>query len=293
MTLPLKVRVSCDQGCDLRGRPVHVVASDEIVASSELADHDGTGCETELLVRLPTHVGDHTWRVLFPEYETELCVHEESAYPLCFKTIPHACSMAVWDVPSAVPRAGELQVNVGVRCSAGCQLTGRVVEVYDELGKNVGEGVLGDTPLDGTGALYWTAVGLLAPTHEGVHARTSFFAATGMELPHESATAAFSFRTDSPREHRATVRVVEERTRTPAGGVEVRCGPYRASTDERGVAQLALPTGTFELSIRKDGLQAQPFTVVITEDLSVDVEAAAVPTRAELNARVFKDYPWG
>jgi hypothetical protein len=64
-------------------------------------------------------------------------------------------------------------------------------------------------------------------------------------------------------------------------------------TDEHGVASIALPTGTFEVTIRKDGLQAQPLTVAVNGDVALEIEAVTVPTRAELDARIFDDYPWG
>ena len=290
----LKVQVSCARGCDLRGHLVHVVASDDLVTSGELTRHDDTMSETgEITLQVPEQVGEYAWSVVFPRHDTEDSIHEESVLPLRFKTIPHAISIAVWDVPSRVPIAGPLQVKVGVRCSAGCQLTGCMVEIDDETGAKVGEGRLGDTPWAGTNALYWTVIELSAPATEDMYFRTVACAVAGIELPHEGATTAFSFRTDKARDHCATVRVIEESTRTPVGDVEVRVGPYMASTNERGVAKVALPKGTFEVSIRKDGFQAQPFSVAVNEDLAVDVEAVTVPTRAEMGERIFDDYPWG
>lgn len=290
----LKVQVSCEQGCDLRGRSVQVVATDDVVATGELVVVDGASCETgEISVRLPTDVGEHAWSIVFPGEQTDEHLHEDSALPLRFRTIPHACSLAVWDVPSRVARGAGFEVKVGVRCSVGCRLAGATVHVRDESGASIGEGMLGDVPWTGTSALRWTPIALSAPGQEGVQTRTAVFEGAGTELPHEPATSTFSFRTDRPREHRGTVTVVEQCTQTPVTRVEVRCGPYMASTDARGVASLMLPSGTFEITIRKDGFQAQPLRVVIDRDVSVDIEAARVPTRAEMADRAFKDYPWG
>ena len=130
-----KVGVSCDHGCDLRGLPVRVVAPDDVVESAELVEHEGAACETgEIELRLPEQVGEHTWNIVFPSHETDTCLHQEAVLQLSFKTLPHACSMAVWDVPSPVARADRVRVKVGVRCSVACQLAGGQVEVRDESG---------------------------------------------------------------------------------------------------------------------------------------------------------------
>ena len=273
---------------------VRVVSSDGVVASAALEVLTDAACETgELQIQVPAEVGAQAWSIVFPGDETDESLHEESALPVHFETIPHACSLAVWDVPSPVSQAGTFDVKVGVRCAVGCQLAGAEVEVRDERGTKVGDGILGDTAWPGTDALHWAVIGLSAPERKGVQTCAAVFAAAGTALPHEPSTATFSFRTDTPCEHRASVRVTERDTDAPVVNVEVRCGSYRASTDAHGVAGVMLPDGTFDISIRKDGFQAQPLRVVIDRDVSVDIEAARVPTRAEMADRAFKDYPWG
>ena len=56
---------------------------------------------------------------------------------------------------------------------------------------------------------------------------------------------------------------------------------------------VAVPKGAFEVSIRKDGLEARPFAVTVDGDLALDIEAAVVPKRAELHERAIRDFPWG
>ena len=294
--IALTVQVACPHGCDLRGLPVEITASnsDGAVAVGELAHHeDAANASGEIRVNAPRAVGEQAWTVRFPRHETEHAVHEESELPLRFRTVPHACSLTAWGVPSPTPAGGALHVNVGLRCGSGCGLGGARVAVCDETGAVVGEGILGETPWPDTGALYWTAVDVQAPDAEGVHAWTAVLAAAGTELPHDGPPAAFGFRTGRACEHRATVCVIEAPGRTPVGGVEVRVGPYMASTAADGVAVVAVPKGAFEVSIRRDGLEARPFTVTVDGDLALDIEAAVVPKRAELHERAIRDFPWG
>jgi len=211
------------------------------------------------------------------------------------RTIPHKTSIAVWDVPSPVAMNCSFKVKVGMQCSATCRLTGQAVDVRDQAGAKIGEGKLGETPWTGTSALYWAEIELAAPGTEGVSFRSVNFTAAELELPHEGVSATFSFRTDKPPEHRVTVKVIERKTEAPVEDVEVLLGFYRASTDERGAVTIGLPKGTYELSIRKDGYTAQPMSVDVRDDLTVQVEALTAPTRSEMEEKMmeFEGYPWG
>ena len=290
----LNVNVSCARGCDLRGKQVQIVASDAVVASGELVRQDGPVNQTEpIAVTVPKEIGDYTWLVRFPSEPDAAIPHDEHSIPLSFRTIPHTLSLAVWDVPSPAALARPFQVKVGVRCSAACHLPGRVVEVVDEDGTRVAEGTLGDTPWPGTTGLYWAASEMPPPGGEGVFARSAVLAGGESELPHEGAPAAFSYRVDKAPVHAVVLTVIHEQSRAGVPDVEVRVGQYIASTDENGVARVTLPDGTFEVTIRKDGLQAAPVSLAVNGNLSVELEAAPAPTRAELDAKYFDDYPWG
>ncbi len=292
--LALTIYAACPHGCDLDGLPVYVAAADEILAAGELAaGAAAAGAAVELQVRAPLQVGEHGWSVRAPRHASGGAVHEASSLPLQFRTIPHAASLAVWDVPSPTPAGSPFHVKVGVRCAAGCALAGRRVEVRDEAGARVGGGTLGETPWTGTSALYWTTVELPAPAAEGVHSCTAVLVGPDDGPPHEAAPATFTFRADRTPAHRATVRVIDEGTRAPVDGVEVRIGRYMASTDEHGVAELALPPGAFEVGIRKNGFRAEPLCVTVDGDLALEIAAATCPTQAELNERFFEEYPWG
>ena len=113
------------------------------------------------------------------------------------------------------------------------------------------------------------------------------------QQPHHEAAVTFSFRTDQPPQHRIAVTVTRQDTGEPLEDVEVRLGLYTASTGSSGRAELGLPAGKFELTIRKDGLAAAPVALEVTRSVSIDVRATPVPTRAEMDDKIFADYPWG
>jgi hypothetical protein len=292
----LKIKVACASGCDLRNAKVDVAAaSGAVVTTQELATYDKGGNETvDFTITVPEQIGEYAWSARFLGHERDGVVHEGASLPISFRTIQHPTGMAVWGVPSPVTVKSSFTVNVGVQCSAGCRLAGRTLQLCDEAGKAIGEGILGDTPWNGTSALYWVQVELAAPPVEGVYSRSAKFVATDPLASHEEAAATFHFRAVRPPEHRLTVTVADRDTHAPVGHVEVRLGFYAASTDERGALTLTVPKGTYELTIRKEGYQAPPVTVEVAGDRTVTVEAGPGPTRAQVEAQImkFEDYPW-
>ena len=284
----LKIKVSCPEGCDLRGIPVKVMAADEVVVISELATYDETIKETEnFALKAPEQVGEHAWTILFLRREIEGVVHEESCLVVSFTTRPHTTSMAVWDVPSPVVMNRSFKVKAGVKCSAACPLAGQLIEVCDEAGTRIGESRLGETPWPGTSALYVADVELAAPATEGMASWSARFAAREAGLPHAEASAAFSFRTARPPEHRVTVKVTEKDTKAPLENVDVRLGVYRASTDARGLASLELPGGVYDLDAWKAGYETFPRTVEVGKDLMVQVEAVFSPEKDPDDSQVW------
>ena len=292
--ITLKVKVTCSSGCDLRGEPVKVMTPDGVVMTSELANTESNETE-EFALQAPKQIGEYAWSLVFPRHETENVIHEESSLPISFRTIPHKTSLAVWDVPSPVVMNSWFKAKVGIKCSARCQLAGQLVEVRDETGTKVGEGKLGETPWEGTDALYWGAAEITAPAMQGVSFWTVKFTGAELELAHEETSVNFSFRADKPPEHRVTIKVIGEDTRAPVGNAEVRLGFYITLTDEGGLANFELPKGTHDLKIWKDGYEGPPMTVEVNGDVTIQVEALKTLTEAETEEKVrqFEASSWG
>jgi hypothetical protein len=286
---------SCAAGCDLRGASVTVIAPDHSVTTHALTTQEAGTTEVATALMAPHYVGDQAWRILFPRYERDGIVHEQQALTIPCKTVLHTTSIAVWDVPSPAAIARAFTVKIGVRCSAMCRLSGQCVEIRDPAGVRIGAGRLGETPWAGTSALYWATIELTAPAAEGLAFWSVAFAAANLELPHADTSASFSFRTDKIPEHRVTVHVVSGETAAPIKDVEVRLGLYRVSTDERGQAYIDVPSGTYDVSIRKDGYRTEPMRVDVYGDRAVRIEALPAPTAAELEATAapYEHVPWG
>jgi hypothetical protein len=279
----LKVKVSCPHGCDLRGRVIDVVAPDGAVAGSgPLAEFtDNVNETTEFAFMAPEEVGEYSWTVVFPQDDDEGArtrfVHEEGLHPITVRTLPHDTSLAVWGVPSPIVMDHPFRIQVGATCSSGCNLSGKEIQIVDEAGSSIAHAKLGNTPWDGTRALYWTDVDLVAPANEGSTSRSIMFAPQELRLPHGEASARFGWETVKPPQHSVAVKVVQKDAGTPVEDAQVRLGVYFAYSDSNGVAKVAMPQGTYSLDVLKTGFEAPPRVLDVRDDVTVEVEVAVVP----------------
>jgi hypothetical protein len=275
----LKIKVSCPYGCDLRGRVINVMAPDgAVIAGSGLADFaDKVNETTEFAFRAPDEVGEYSWTLVFPKHEVEGLVHEEASLPITVKTMAHDTSLAVWGVPSPIVIDHPFRIHVGATCSAGCELKGKEIQVCDETGASIARGKLGETPWDGTRALYWTEVDLVAPAREGATSRSIRFAPTELQLPHGGASARFGFETVKPPQYSVTVKVVQKDAGTPVDDAQVRLGVYFACSDQTGLARVAMPQGTYSLDVLKTGYEVLSRVLDVNGDVTVEVEVAVIP----------------
>ena len=275
----LQVKVSCSHGCDLRERVINIVALDGVVvAAGRLAEFADNVNETaEFSFAAPAEVGEYSWTVVFPKEQADDLVHAEGSVPVTVSTLAHDTSLAVWGVPSPIVMEHPFHIQVGATCSAGCDLKGEEIEICDETGARIARGTLGETPWDGTRALYWTEVELVAPAKEGSTSRSVRFAPTELRLPHGGALARFGFETVKPPQYSVAVKVVQKDAGTPVEDAQVRLGIYLAYSDANGLAKVAMPRGTYSLDVLKPGYEASSRELELNDDVTVEVEVAVIP----------------
>ena len=191
----------------------------------------------------------------------------------------HDISLAVWDVPTPVVTGRRAALKAGVACASGCDLTGARIDVYDEIGVRVGGGDAASTPWPGSSALYWAECVVAAPETEGEHAWD--IRATVPDASHGHVTAVHRFVVSRPPEHRVTLEVIEQGSGAPVGGVELRLGRFRATTDDAGIAHVDVPGGTYDVCAWKIGYDLQSVTAPVAGDTTVRLEVAVAPEREQ------------
>jgi hypothetical protein len=275
----LKGTVSCSPPGDLRGRTLLIKDQDgTLAASTELTAFDGETNETsEFVVKAPVRPGAYTWLAVCPSDAQAGISCEQRSAPFSFSVKPHSTQVVVWDVPSTIECGENFSIKFGVKCSAKCRPAGWALEVRDHEGKKLARATLSNAPWPETAALYYTIVDLTAPDTEGVYAWEAKATAASLDVQHAECIASLSVRVVPTPDCVLTVEAMDMESQTPVKGAKVVVHPYRAFTDECGVARVRVPKGEYRLFV--SGKNHVPFRrdaevktdMTITAELVVDV----------------------
>jgi hypothetical protein len=184
-------------------------------------------------------------------------------------------SLAVWDVPMPVVAGEKFSIKVGAKSGSGLALAGRRVEVSDASGAVVASGTLGDTPLAGTEALYWTALEVPAPREPRVAEHAVRFVPG--DPAHHAVASRFTVAAAAKPTHTLAVTITERDTKEALGGVEIRVGPFHARTDRTGRAELHVCKGSYQLQLWRTAHIAPPQPLAIDGDTSIALTMTHVP----------------
>ncbi|MBX9828651.1 MAG: hypothetical protein K2Y27_27130 [Xanthobacteraceae bacterium] len=182
-------------------------------------------------------------------------------------------SLAVWDVPMPVVAGEKFVITVGAKSLSGRALAGELVEVSDAKGAAVASATLGDTPLPGTEALYWTVLEVPAPRDR----ETADYTARLEPASLDAVPTRFSVAVAARPAYTLTVTVTERDTKAALDGVEIRVGPFHARTDKAGRAELRVSRGDFLLQLWRTAHIAEPQPIRVGRDDSLELTMVHVP----------------
>ena len=281
--LTVRAFVSCPHGCDLRGQRVSIRNPDGAeLASAELTAFDGEAhVMSALVLRAPLEAGEHIYRAVLAAHEKDGVAHEETSTAFSFATKAHATSVNVWGLPSAIAAGERFSLKVGIKCSAGCKLTGRALRIFDHDGAQVGSASLFDDIWPGTTALYFSEVEAQAPLKTGDYAWEVHTPASERGVPHAAGAFTFTVKVVSPLDYEVMVAAFDSVTQTPINGAHVLLHPYRTSTDETGIAKVKATRGRYKLFV--SGFNYIPYAgnIDVAGNVMVKVELAVEPEGQE------------
>jgi hypothetical protein len=281
--LTVRAIVSCPHGCDLRGQSVSIRNQDGAeLASAELMEFDGEAhVMSALVLRAPLEVGEHIYRAVLAAQEKDGVAHEETSTAFSFVTKAHATSVNVWGLPPAIAAGERFALKVGIKCSAGCKLTGRPLRIFDHDGAQVGGASLLDDIWPGTTALYFSELEAQAPLKAGDYKWQVRTPASERGAPHAAGSFTFTVKVVSPPDYEVTVAAFDSATQTPINGAHVLLHPYRISTDETGIAKVKVTRGRYKLVV--SGFNYIPYegNIDVAGDVTIRVELAVEPEGQE------------
>jgi hypothetical protein len=286
--LTVVVRASCPEGCDLEGQGVSIrdenggeLAIAEL-ATAEPSEVEGDACATgPITLQAPLDVGEHIWRAVLAASEKDGVLHEEAATTFSFSTQPHAASVNVWGVPSATPVGEAFSFKVGIKCSAGCKLAGRRVAVFDHEGAPVAEGCLCDDPWPDTSALYFVELQAKASRETGDYRWRVETPGSETGMPHAAGSSTLALKVVPAADHEVTVEAFDAENGAPIKGAHVLLHPYRALTDDNGVAKVKVAKGTYKLFVSGFNYIAYENVVDVAGNMAIHAELSVEPEGQE------------
>jgi hypothetical protein len=190
---------------------------------------------------------------------------------------PHTTSIVAWDMPSAIEVGERFRMKVGIKCSHECDLTNREFRIYDHQGAHVAGGMLPADAWPGTSGLHVAEVELQAPTAEGLYTWSAKALSSEGENPHAETSIIFGVRVVSHPEYLVTVEIVDRVDQTPLRGARVVMHPYRAITDDRGIAEVRVAKGAYKLFVSQTRYVTFGLPVEVTADMTARAELDVEP----------------
>jgi hypothetical protein len=190
---------------------------------------------------------------------------------------PHTTSIVAWDMPSAIEVGERFRMKVGIKCSNECDLTTREFRIYDHHGTQVACAMLPAERWSGTTGLHVAEVELEAPTEDGLHTWSIKARNLDEGVPHAEASVIFGVRVVSHPEYLVTVETVDRVDQTPLRGARVVMHPYRAITDDRGIAEVRVAKGAYKLFVSQTRYLTFGLPVEVTADTTARAELDVEP----------------
>jgi hypothetical protein len=275
----LQGKVWCSPACDLRGHTLLV--KDQTGADAgrvEISEFDGvTNATGEFVVKAPVQPGAYSWLAVSPAVVKEGVSYMEASTPISFTVKPHTTDVVAWDAPSAVVVGERFRMKVGIKCPSDCDLTNRDFGIYDHEGAQVASGTLTGDRWPGTSGLYVAEAVLEAPAREGLYTWSVRRQASDVGILHAEGSISFGVRVVSHPQCLVTVEAVDKDNQTPLSGARVVMHPYKAITDERGIAEVRVAKGAYKLFVSQTEYLTFGLSIEVTADLKARVELDLEP----------------
>jgi hypothetical protein len=275
----LQGKVSCSPACDLRGHTLLI--KDQTGANTgrvEIREFDGvTNTTGEFVVKAPFQPGVYTWLAVSPALVKEGVSYMQVSTPISFTVKPHTTHVVAWDAPSAVVVGERFRMKVGIKCPNECDLTNGDFGIYDHEGTQVARGTLTGDRWPGTSGLYVAEVELEAPAREGLYTWSVRRQGSDVGIPHAEGSISFGVRVVSHPQYLVTVEAVDKYNQAPLSGARVVMHPYKAVTDERGIAEVRVAKGAYKLFVSQTNYLTLGLPVEVTQDMKARVELDLEP----------------
>jgi hypothetical protein len=276
-----RVRASahCPHDCDLSGVAIAFHAPAGEVVTATLGESDDGYATDEVTLTAPPLAGHHPFiATIVPAADGPVHAAAPATFEVAAKA--HSTRLNAWDMPSAVIGGETFRFKVGVNCSAGCRLAGQSVTLLDAAQRPVAVARLGDEVWPGTTALFFAEMTAQAPQEAGRHEWTLSVPVDETASPHAAGAATLAINVVEAPEFEVTIETVAQDGQTPIKGARIVMHPYRAISDERGIARLRAAGGDYTILVSAAKHMPIRREVALSADLNTRAELEHEPPAA-------------
>jgi hypothetical protein len=284
----LRAEVSSSPQSDLRGHQLAIKdQSGADVGVLELTDFDGEARSSGTLkINAPFQTGEYVWSLFCPAHSTQDISYPEISADVSFVVRPHAIRVLAWDVPTAVVGGEAFKMKIGIKCSSECQLANEKLgikdfQVLNHEGVEVATGEISGEVWPETTGLFFNEIELDAPSAEGLYNWTVTCSGANGSVAHAEGTATFGLRVVGQPEHLISVEAIDRATQAPLGGARIVLHPYATVSDERGIAQIRVAKGAYQLFVARTAYLTfgQPVEVAADMTIRAELDLEPIPER--------------
>jgi hypothetical protein len=280
-----KITLSAEAVCtpvhDLSGRSLHIRDhTGALVDTIPFTEFDGAVSTTPpVSVPASEAPGTYSWSAIISENNDDAVDEIRVGEPTSFSVTvtAHATRLLVWDIAPTIEAGQRFGLNVGLKCSSGCDMTGRPFEIFDQDGSRVGTGTVSGEIWPGSEGLYYAALELTAPEKPDLYAWRIDVPAEYRNYPHQAATTSFNVRVVAPPEFTVRIEAWDGTKEAPLPNMNVTMHPYRGTTDARGIAEVRVPKGTYTVYVSGPGYYPVQRDMEVTEDVTARAPLEAEP----------------
>lgn len=300
----IEVQLQCLPELDLEGFDIEVYVGENHLGSFALGPYADRKNTAIVEFTTPSTIGNHMVRLSFEGAEDESLIVEAAESFISLDTRAHRTAVSVWGLPEALEREQAFSIFVAAKCIDGCQLAGGSIAI-EASGQTLAHATLGETPWEGTQALYWCEQTLSAPSTPGKHELQARFVAShgdfavddigstdahddGVTAPrddavtaHSESSCAFSIVTLPDARHLLTITVKESGSGELVEGADVRAGFFRGVTDKDGVALVRVASGVYWVSAGKPDFDGTQEKYHIDGDAAIELLITKQPSDEE------------
>nr|WP_306266188.1 hypothetical protein [Pararhizobium sp. IMCC3301] len=283
----LTARVVCDPPFDLRGSPLWILDHDgNRMVEVLFKDFDGTvNIASRATVCAPDLPGSYTWSAMVVSDEEDeddaLRPFTGQSTPFSFVVAPHATRLMVWDVPSAIETGARFSIKIGLKCSSGCDMEGRRVAIMDHFDAEVGAARISGALWPECDGLYFVEVDLTAPDTSGQYQWQIQATSHETAYSHQAAVICFGVHTVTRANCTVRIEAVDSVKDEPLRNMSVVMHPYRARTDDAGVAEIRVARGSYSVFLSGRGYYPMRREMDVNKDVTTRAALEAEPPQSK------------